>query len=71
MIQLYWNLWQKKWIEINYLSSGHDSVNRNIRFKTSILRSNSCDYINAFIIVKGKITVEVGNGAKKTIKTNL
>ena len=54
-----------------YLSSGQDSVNRSIRFKISILRSNSCDYINAFIIVKGKIIVEVGNGAKKTIKTNL
>ena len=30
----------KKWIEINYLSSGQYSVKSNIRFKTSMLRSN-------------------------------
>ena len=34
----------KKWIEVNDLSSGQYSDNKNIRFKTSMLRSNPCDY---------------------------
>ena len=28
----------KNWIEVNYLSSGQYSVNKNTRFKTSTLR---------------------------------
>ena len=48
----------KKWIEINDLSSGQYSVNKNIRFKTSILRSDLDDYSDAYIVVKGRITVE-------------
>ena len=34
----------KHWIEINDLSSGQYSVNKNIIFKISILRSDLCDY---------------------------
>ena len=34
----------KKWIEVNDLSSEQYSDNKNIRFKTSMLRSNPCDY---------------------------
>ena len=34
----------KIWIEVNDLSSGQYSDNKNIRFKTSMLRSNPCDY---------------------------
>ena len=45
----------KKWIEVNYLSSGQYSVNKNIRFKTSMLRSHLCDYSDAYIVVKGTI----------------
>ena len=45
----------KKWIEVNYLSSGQYSVNKNIRFKTSVLRSHLCDYSDAYIVVKGTI----------------
>ena len=32
----------KKWIEVNGWSRGQCSVNKNIRFKTSMLRSNPC-----------------------------
>ena len=35
-----------------------------IRFKTSTLISNLCDYSDAYIIVKGKIAVEGDNDAK-------
>ena len=34
----------KKWIEVNDLSSGQYYVNKNISFKTSVLRSDSCDW---------------------------
>ena len=42
----------KKCIEVNDLSSGLYSVNKNIRLKTSLLRSNLCGYSNAYIVVK-------------------
>ena len=42
----------KKWVEINDLSSGQYSVNKNIRFKTSMSRSCLCDYSDAYIVVK-------------------
>ena len=34
------------------------------RFKISMLRSNLCDYSDAYVVVKGKITVEGENDAK-------
>ena len=38
-----WKFVTKKWIELNYLSSGQYSLNINMTFKTSMLRSNMCD----------------------------
>ena len=34
----------KKWIEVNDISSGQYSVNKNVRFQTKMLRSDLCDY---------------------------
>ena len=34
----------KKWVEVNDLLSCQYSVNKNIRLKNSILRSNLCNY---------------------------
>ena len=34
------------------------NTNKQIRFKTSMLRSDLCDYNGAYIVVKGKITVK-------------
>ena len=48
----------KKWVEVNDLSSGQYSINKNIRFKTSILRSDLCDYSDAYIIIKGRTNVK-------------
>ena len=48
----------------NDLSSGQYSVNKNIRLKTSTLRSDLCDYSDAYIVVKGRITVQGDNHAK-------
>ena len=55
----------KKWVEVNDLSSGQYSVNKNIRFKTSLLRSNICDYIDAYFVVKRATTLEGYDDDKK------
>ena len=48
---------RKNWIEINDESRGTYNVNSQIKFKTTMLKSSLCDYSNAYILVKGKITV--------------
>ena len=47
----------KYWFEINDKSRGTYSVNRQINFKTSMLRSSLCDYSDAYILAKGNISV--------------
>ena len=47
----------KKWIEVHDQSGETYNTNKQIRFKTSMLRSDLCDYSDAYIVVKGKITV--------------
>ena len=47
----------KNWVEINDESRGTYNTNSKIRFKTSMLRSNLFDYSDAYILVKGTITV--------------
>ena len=45
----------KKWIQINGLSNGQYCVNKNIRFKNSMLRSDLCDYSDGYILIKETI----------------
>ena len=59
----------RKWNEVNDLSGSQNSVNRNIRFVTPILRSDLCDYCDAYIAVKGEITVEGNNANNRKTKT--
>ena len=49
----------KKWIKVCQSGSADDryTPNKKIRFKTSILQSDLCDYSNAHIVVKGDIIV--------------
>ena len=47
----------KNWVEINDESRGTYSVNRQIKFKASMLRSSLCDYSDAYILAKGNISV--------------
>ena len=47
----------KKWIEIYDQSEGNYNVNKEIRIKTSMLRSDLCDFSDAYIVVKGNIFV--------------
>ena len=44
----------KNWVEINDETY---SVNSQIKFKTTMLKSSLCDYSDAYILVKGTITV--------------
>ena len=47
----------KPWVEINdEFRKGYDA-NSDIKFKTTMLKSSSCDYSDAYILVKGTITV--------------
>ena len=44
----------RNWFETNDESKGGYD-NSNIRFKTFMIRSNLCDYSDAYIIIKGTI----------------
>ena len=59
----------RKWNEVNDLSGSQYSVNKNIRFVTPILRSDLCDYCDAYIVVKGETTVEGNNANNRKTKT--
>ena len=47
----------KKWIEVYDQSQRNYDVNKEIRIKASMLRSDLCDFSDAYIAVKGDITV--------------
>ena len=47
----------KNWVEINDGSGGTCNVNSQIEFKAAMLKSSLCDYSDAYILVKGKITI--------------
>ena len=47
----------RNWVEINDDISGTYSPNKQITFKTAMLRSSLCDYSDAYILVKGNISV--------------
>ena len=45
------------WIEINDESRGVYNVNSQVKFKTTMLKSSLCDYSDAYILVKGTISI--------------
>ena len=51
----------KNWVKINDESRGTCNINSQIKFKTAMLKSSLCDYCDAYILVKGKITI-TGSG---------
>ena len=55
----------KKWIEVYDESGGKYNFNKAIRIKTSMLRSDLCNFNDAYIVVKGTITVVRPNAVKK------
>ena len=65
----------KKWIEVQSQSGSNYNTSKPIKFQTSMLRSDLCDYSDAYVWVKGKITVtnpnDKGNFNKElTLKNN-
>ena len=53
----------KKWIEVYDQSGEICNTNKQIRFKTSMLRYDLYHYSDAYIVVKGIITVNATDGA--------
>ena len=51
-------------MEIYDQSEGNYNVNKEVRIKTSMLRLDLCDYSNAYIVVKGTITIVRPNNTK-------
>ena len=47
----------KNWVEINDESRGTYNVNSQIKFKTTMLKFSLCDYSDAYVLVKGTISV--------------
>ena len=67
----------KKWIEVHDQSGSAEDrykPSKQIRFKTSMLRSDLCDFSDAYIVVKGTITVTNPNdnayGKKLALKNS-
>ena len=67
----------KKWVEVYDQSGSAENrykPSKQIRFKTSVLRSDLCDSSDAYIVVKGTITVTNPNNnaydKKWTFKNN-
>ena len=68
----------RNWFEINDEKRGAYYPNKQIRFKTEMVRSSLCDYSDAYIHVKGNISVNntvaegaaANNAAKEVIFKN-
>ena len=61
----------KKWVKVYDQSGSADDrykPNKQIRFKTLMLRSDLCDYSDAYIVVKGTITLDGAANANKRNK---
>ena len=52
----------KNWVEVNDGARGKYNTNSQIKFKTSMLKASLYDYIEAYILVSGTITI-TGAGA--------
>ena len=50
----------KKWIEVHDQSGETYNTNKKIRFKTSMLIFDLCDFKDAYIVVKAIVTVNAG-----------
>ena len=58
----------KKWIEVYHQSGKNYSLNKEIRVKTSMLRSDLCDFSDTYVVAEGTITYEGDNNANKRNK---
>ena len=58
----------RNWVEINDDIRGAYSPNKQIRFKTAMVRSSLCDYGDAYILAKGNTSVNNTAAANNTTK---
>ena len=57
----------REYVRVNSLSNTYNE-NKSIRFKTPMLRSDLCDYVDAYILINGTVTVNgIVNGAENEI----
>ena len=49
----------REYVRVNSLSNTYNE-NKSIRFKTPMLRSDLCDYADAYILVNGTVTAAAG-----------
>ena len=61
----------KKWIEVYDQSQVNYNVNEEIIIKTPMLRSDLCNFSDAYIVVKGNITVTNPDNAKRNKAVHL
>ena len=50
----------RNWAEINDESPGTHKASNQIKFKVSVIRSNVCDYSDAYVLVRGTMTIDGG-----------
>ena len=60
----------RNWVEINDESRGGYTTGSDIKFKTAMLRSSLCDYSDAYILVKGTITITGAGDNAATRRTD-
>ena len=65
----------KKWIEVQNQSGSNYNASKPIRFKTSMLRSDLCDYSDTYVWVKGTNSITDANNDDRfdrrlTLKNN-
>ena len=60
----------REYVRVNSLSNAYDE-NKSIRFKAPMLRSDLCDYADAYILVNGTIIVTANAGANKLVAVDL
>ena len=63
MIKIYQDFLLKNGLKF-MISQKKYSINKEIRIKTPMLRSNLCDFSDAYILAKGEISVTNPNNAK-------
>ena len=58
----------ENWVKVHDQSGSADDrykPNKQIRFKTSMLRSDLCDYSDTYFVVKGEVTVIGGSNSRR------
>ena len=60
----------RNWVEISDESRGAYNVNCQFKFKTTMLKSSLCNYSDAYILVKGTISVNNTAAAGAAVNNN-